>query len=105
MALSALTAEERQAALDLALQVRQHRSAAKTALKAGSMTLSDLAGSEDPVLAGIRVEDALRALKPGALVALALRALSINARTTFRGLGPLQREALRAAAKDEEEDA
>ena len=102
MGLGTLSTEERQAALDLALEVRRHRAAAKQSLRKGDITLAEFVATEDSVLAGTRVVDLLGALPKAALVGLALRALEVSPKKTVGGLGPVQRKALLEAAKEDE---
>jgi len=101
MGLKMMTAAEQREASKAAVRVRRHRSEAKAALRAGDFPLSEFIDTSDEALRGIRVGDALRALKTGDLVAIALRALDLRPNATFRSLGEHQRERLLKAAEED----
>jgi hypothetical protein len=94
----ALTAEQRQAALEKAAAARRQRAEVKAKLKQGSMSLSDLfdQGTRDEALAKLKVVSVLESL-PGVGKVQARRImqeLDISESRRLRGLGRNQREGL-----------
>lgn len=92
------TPEQRQAALDKALEVRRVRSDIKNRLKMGTITLSELLqrADEDDMVAGIQVLKVVESL-PGVGKVAARRTmeeLGIAESRKLSGLGPQQRKAL-----------
>jgi hypothetical protein len=94
----ALTAEQRQAALEKAAAARRQRAEVKAKLKQGSMSLQDLfdQGTRDEALAKLKVVSVLESL-PGVGKVQARRImqeLDISESRRLRGLGRNQREGL-----------
>jgi signal recognition particle GTPase len=94
----ALTAEQRQAALQKAAEARRQRAEVKAKLKQGSMSLEDLfdQGTRDDALAKLKVVSVLESL-PGVGKVQARRImqeLDISETRRLRGLGRNQREGL-----------
>ena len=94
----ALTAEQRQAALEKAAEARRQRAEVKAKLKQGSMCLADLLdqGTRDEALAKLKVVSVLESL-PGVGKVQARRImeeLDISESRRLRGLGRNQREGL-----------
>jgi hypothetical protein len=94
----ALTAEQRQAALQKAAEARRQRAEVKAKLKQGSMSLEDLfdQGTRDDALAKLKVVSVLESL-PGVGKVQARRImteLDISESRRLRGLGRNQREGL-----------
>jgi len=94
-----LTAHERSAALAKAKESRQIRSAAKTKIKSGELTLSDIftLAETDSVIGKMRVSDLLAALSGvGKIRATAImERLNISPTRRIQGLGKHQIKALR----------
>ena len=94
----ALTAEQRQAALEKAAEARRTRAEVKAKLKAGSLSLSELfdQATRDDALAKLKVVSVLESL-PGVGKVQARRImeeLEISDSRRLRGLGRNQREGL-----------
>jgi hypothetical protein len=94
----ALTAEQRQAALQKAAEARRTRAEVKAKLKAGSLGLGELfdQGTRDDALAKLKVVSVLESL-PGVGKVQARRImqeLDISESRRLRGLGRNQREGL-----------
>jgi hypothetical protein len=94
----ALTAEQRQAALEKAAEARRTRAEVKAKLKAGSLGLGELfdQGTRDDALAKLKVVSVLESL-PGVGKVQARRImeeLDISESRRLRGLGRNQREGL-----------
>jgi hypothetical protein len=94
----ALTAEQRQAALEKAAEARRTRAEVKAKLKAGSLGLSELfdQATRDEALAKLKVVSVLESL-PGVGKVQARRImeeLDISESRRLRGLGRNQREGL-----------
>jgi len=94
----ALTAEQRQAALEKAAEARRTRAEVKAKLKAGSISLGELfdQGTRDDALAKLKVVSVLESL-PGVGKVQARRImeeLDISESRRLRGLGRNQREGL-----------
>jgi hypothetical protein len=94
----ALTAEQRQAALEKAAEARRTRAEVKAKLKAGSIGLGELfdQGTRDDALAKLKVVSVLESL-PGVGKVQARRImadLDISESRRLRGLGRNQREGL-----------
>ncbi len=99
----ALTAEQRQAALDKAAEARRQRAEVKAKLKQGSLGLADLLdqGTRDDAIAKLKVVSVLESL-PGVGKVQARRImeeLEISDSRRVRGLGRNQREGLLAHPK------
>ena len=99
----ALTAEQRQAALEKAAEARRTRAEVKAKLKAGSIGLGELfdQGTRDDALAKLKVVSVLESL-PGVGKVQARRImeeLDISESRRLRGLGRNQREGLLAHPK------
>lgn len=93
-----LTAEQRQAALEKAAEVRRVRSDVKNRLKMGTITLPELIerADEDEIVAKIKVLAVLESL-PGVGKVTARRTmedLGIAESRRLSGLGPQQRKSL-----------
>jgi len=102
MSVPALDDDARRRALATAADARRVRAEWKARIARGEASIGDLldAASDDDVLAGMRVVDALGAL-PGVGprgVERLLEACAIAPSRRLRGLGPRQRCALRAAS-------
>jgi S13-like H2TH domain len=96
----ALTAEQRQAALDKAAKVRRERAEVKEKLKMGSLALSDVLGraEDDEVVGKMKVLSVLESL-PGLGKVKARRlmeTIGISESRRLQGLGVNQREQLLA---------
>ena len=96
----ALTAEQRQAALDKAAKVRRERAEVKERLKMGSLTLLELLrrSESDETVGKMKVLSVLEAL-PGLGKVKARRmmvTIGISESRRLQGLGPKQRETLLA---------
>ena len=94
----ALTAEQRQAALDKAAKVRRDRAEVKEKLKMGTMSLSDLLAraESDETIGKMKVLSVLESL-PGLGKVKARRlmeSVGISETRRLQGLGANQREAL-----------
>ncbi len=99
----ALTAEQRQAALDKAAEARRQRAEVKAKLKQGSLGIADLLeqGTRDDAIAKLKVVSVLESL-PGVGKVQARRImeeLEISDSRRVRGLGRNQREGLLAHPK------
>jgi hypothetical protein len=100
MTLPILTAEQREAALKRAAEVRGARAELKGQLKAGTLTVPELLKSADPDIVGkMRVSTILEALpRIGKVKAASLMEnIGIATSRRVRGLGDRQRTALIAA--------
>ena len=100
----ALTAEQRQAALEKAAEARRTRAEVKAKLKAGSLGLGELfdQGTRDDALAKLKVVSVLESL-PGVGKVQARRImeeLDISESRRLRGLGRNQREGLLCHPED-----
>ena len=94
----ALTAEQRQAALEKAAEARRQRAEVKAKLKQGSLGLGELfdQGTRDDALAKLKVVSVLESL-PGVGKVQARRImeeLDISESRRLRGLGPNQKRKL-----------
>lgn len=103
MSVPALDDDARRRALTNASEARRLRAAWKASITSGGATIGQLldAADGDPVLAGMRVVDALGAL-PGVGprgVERLLERCAIAPSRRLRGLGPRQRELLREHAR------
>jgi hypothetical protein len=99
MALPALTPEQRQAALAKASEARKARSELLAALKAGTITMTDVLAREDEVAKKTKVAAAVKAL-PGygpARAAAVLAQAGIPEVRRIGGLGEQQRRKLAQA--------
>ncbi|MCH6470284.1 integration host factor, actinobacterial type [Sinomonas terrae] len=98
MGLNALTAEERNRAVSKATAARARRAEAKSAVRAGSLSLDELfrQADEDEALARLKVTELLESFHGiGPVRSLAiLEQLGIAASRRLRGLGIHQRRAL-----------
>lgn len=98
MALEPLTPEQRSAALDKAFRARQARAAAKSALKSGEKSLSQVLSEagQDEALSKMRVHDLLRSL-PGVgerRASAIMEEIGIASSRRLKGLGIHQSAAL-----------
>ena len=97
-----LSKDERIAALDKAMELRQTRARYREALKTGEMSMSMLFKSsdcEDQAAAGMRVYSAITAM-PGygkTRTAMLMQTLGIAGNRKIKGLGKQQRKNLLAA--------
>ncbi|GHB25888.1 MULTISPECIES: integration host factor, actinobacterial type [Streptomyces] len=98
MALPILSAEARAGALQQAVAVRKERADLLADIKDGKVSLRDVLGREDPVVARIRVRRLLEALpRIGKIRAgQILREFGISETRRVQGLGTRQRERLLA---------
>src|SRR5258708_34018379 len=98
MALPALSAEQRQAALQKAREARAARSALLAALKAGTRTLADVLGRDDDLARKAKVAQVVRAV-PGvgkARAAATMERAAVPRERRIGGLLSLQRDDLLA---------
>ncbi len=96
MAVPTLTAEQRQAALAKATEVRKARGDLLAAVKAGHTSVSDVFGRADGLTKRTRVVQVLRAV-PGygpAKVAAVMAACGVDEKRRVGGLGEQQRRRL-----------
>lgn len=96
MPLPTLTDDDRNAARQKAILVRQARSAVRASLKAGTLTLPQALNRSDTVVGRMLVRQLLTAL-PGigqVRAARSMKALGIPEARRVQGLGPAQRAML-----------
>ena len=96
MSLPVMTAEERERALAKSIEVRRERSAARTSLKSGAITLTDFLVTDNEVLKRTKVRQVILAL-PGVGQVRADRLMEqakVDPRRRVGGLGPVQRATL-----------